>query len=282
MKKVALLGTDLTHTVSPAMHQAAFRALSLNWRYETIETNLEHLLTVTTELRKPPWKGANVTVPLKTRVMDLMDDLTESAAQIGAVNTIINRNGRLLGDNTDAPGFTRDLVEQGFLTAAEKVLILGAGGAARAVAHALAEHRAEIHLICRDFSSAQPIIDSIERHFEMQVHWHPWRPSSFSKAGQHMTLIVNATPLGMFPHTDCCPWPAETPLPTTSNIYDLVYNPPVTTFMKRCLAAGLDARSGLGMLVQQGALSFREWTQRPPPIQTMTKAALEALEAANA
>jgi shikimate dehydrogenase len=264
------------------MHQAAFQALGLNWRYETIETDLEHLPSITAELRRPHWKGANVTVPLKARVMDLMDDLTESAAQIGAVNTIINRNGHLLGDNTDSPGFTRDLEAQGFLVPAQRVLILGAGGAARGVAHAMAEHRAEIHLVCRNFSSARPIIDSIERHLEMQVRWHPWRPASFSKVGQHVALIVNATPLGMFPDTDRCPWPTEVPLPSTSNVYDLIYNPPVTTLVKRSLDAGLNACSGLGMLVQQGALSFREWTQCSPPIQVMTRAALEALEAVNA
>jgi shikimate dehydrogenase len=282
MNKVALLGTCLTHSVSPAMHQAAFESLGLDWRYETIETDLEHLPNITAELRRPPWKGANVTVPLKARVLDLVDDLTESAMQIGAVNSISNQNGQLLGDNTDAPGFTRDLQAQGFLVLAERVLIIGAGGAARAVAHALAEHGAELHLICRDSSSAQPIIDSIERHFEMQVRWHPWSASSFAEAGRQARLIVNATPLGMFPDTDRCPWPQDVPLPSTSHVYDLIYNPPVTALMKRSLAAGLGACSGLGMLVQQGALSFREWTRCSPPIQVMTRAALETLEAVNA
>ena len=282
MKRVALLGFPISHSVSPLMHNAAFSALKLPWHYEALETSSADLPQVVDKLRHEDWVGANVTVPHKVDIIDLLDEVTPPSDEIGAVNTIVNEGGHLKGYNTDLPGFLIDLHAKGVETTGRSTLILGSGGAARAVAFALANQETQLRIICRYEQRGQNIAKDLRRRQHSDISIFAWNEESFNIAAQDCVLIVNATPLGMSPCAGISPWPADISLPAGTFVYDLVYNPPVTRFVKEAQAAGLPACGGLGMLVEQGALTFEIWTGLEPPRQVMHAAAQSALESQHA
>lgn len=277
MKRVALLGYPLGHSVSPAMQQAAFRARGLDWRYEAREVAPEALAEAVARLREPDWAGANVTVPHKRAVLPLLDEVDERARAVGAVNTIVNRAGRLWGTNTDVEGFAADLARLGVRVAGRPAWVLGAGGAARAVAAALAGQGAQVHLLCRRAEQGQALV----RDLALAAVVLPWEDASFAAAPPG-ALVVNATPVGMAPRAEACPWPETVPLPEGAFVYDLVYNPRPTRLVARARAAGLGAADGLGMLVEQGARAFEWWTGLEAPRSVLWAAAEAALEVSHA
>jgi shikimate dehydrogenase len=275
MSRAGLLGYPLSHSVSPAMHNAAFAALDHPGRYELLETPAEGLPAAVARLRLADWMGANVTIPYKARVIPLLDEIDPSAVGIGAVNTIVRDEQRLIGHNTDVTGFRVDLRSHGVEIDGDKVVILGSGGAARAVTAALIPDGAHIKFITPLIDEAQRLIeDLVPAGTEAQIL--PWEDVSF--AGIECRLLVNATPVGMSPDVKACPWPQGVPLPAGAFVYDLVYNPAETMLMKRARAEGLESGSGLGMLVEQGALAFELWTGETPPRRVMAAAAQAALE----
>ncbi len=276
MSRVGLLGYPLSHSVSPAMHNAAFAALDLPWRYELLETPAEDLPAAVARLRRGEWMGANVTIPHKARVMQLLDEIDPSAAGIGAVNTIVRDGERLIGHNTDVTGFQVDLRSHGVEIDGDEVIVLGSGGAARAVTAALIPGGAHIRFITPLLDEAQRLIEDLVTASSAQAQILPWEDGSF--AGIQCRLLVNATPVGMSPEVEACPWPQDIPLPADAFVYDLVYNPAETMLMKRARTEGLDSGSGLGMLVEQGALAFELWTGKTPSRQAMAAAAQTALE----
>ncbi len=223
-----------------------------------------------TRLRLGELHGLNVTLPHKQTVIPLLDELTETAQAIGAVNTIFVRHGRLTGDNTDAPGFLADLrrllssIENrtSFMKNSKSALVLGAGGAARAVVYALVNDGWEVTVAARRLEQAQ----ELACQYPSQVASCAW--PNLPKAA----LIVNATPLGMAPDTGASPWPAGLPFPPEAIVYDLVYNPQETKLVKDARAAGLPAVTGLGMLVEQAALAFALWTGCLPPFADLMSA----------
>lgn len=282
MKRVALLGFPISHSVSPLMHTAAFSALNLPWHYEALETSSAKLPNAVEKIRHEGWAGANVTVPHKVDIIDLLDEITPPSDDIGAVNTIVNEGGHLKGYNTDLPGFLIDAHARGVETTGRSALILGSGGAARAVAFALASRGTKIRIICRHEQRGQNIAKDLGRRQHDEISVFAWTEESFNIAAQDCALIVNATPLGMSPCVEISPWPAGTSLPAGAFVYDVVYNPPVTRLVKDARAAGLQACGGLGMLVEQGALAFELWTGLEPPRQVMHAAAQSALESQHA
>jgi shikimate dehydrogenase len=276
MSRVGLLGFPLSHSVSPAMHNAAFAALGLPGHYELLEIPAEELPAVVARLRSEAWMGANVTIPHKARVIDLLDEIDPSAAGIGAVNTIVRSEDRLIGHNTDVTGFQVDLRSSGVEIDGDKVIVLGSGGAARAVTAALIPNHARIHFITPLVDEAAQLIDDLVTPNDAQAEILPWEDDSFAQVD--CRLIINATPVGMSPDIEACPWPDKIPLPTGAFVYDLVYNPAETMLMQRARQQGLDAGSGLGMLVEQGALAFELWTGKSPSRDVMAAAAQKALE----
>ncbi len=296
-----LLGYPLGHSLSPAIHNAAFREAGLkDWRYELLPAPPEALPQAVERVRAADCLGGNVTIPHKEAVIPLLDALTPAAQAIGAVNTLFKRGGLLWGDNTDAEGFWLDVQRVfGDLPAGE-ALLLGAGGAARAVAYALARRGWRVTVaarrpeqaeaLCRELSSGrrqslvvsrqrsavsgqpsvvrgQPAVVNGQRsavngqHSAFTLHPSPFpNPQSPVPNPQSPTLIVNCTPVGMHPHTEASPWPAEIPFPAGARVYDLVYNPAETRLIRQARAAGLPAANGLGMLRAQAALAFRRWT----------------------
>jgi shikimate dehydrogenase len=260
------LGWPLEHTLSPVIHNAAFRSLELDWRYFSWPVEPGLLGDAVRGLRALGAAGANVTMPHKETVIEFLDSLEGDAEATRAVNTIHNLGGTLIGYNTDVVGFHALLVEDvGFSPASKRAVVLGSGGAARAVVKSLKDNGATTAIAARRPEAA-------ERLFEVaQVDVVPW--DGLAEAIDTADLVVNATPLGMNGED-----PLEgVDLTPGKTVVDLVYAPPVTPLIARARAAGADAWGGLGMLVHQAAASFRIWTGQEPPLPTMSAAALHAL-----
>ena len=277
MKKVGLLGSGIGYSLSPVMHNAAFADLGLDWQYVLIDIPHETLEVALADLRQDPWAGANVTIPFKQDVLPFLDELSPTAALVGAVNTIIRHQDQLVGENTDAAGFFADLEKLGW-SAKGTALVFGAGGAARAAALALLEQGFTVFMHARTPSRAEGFLSALEPSLQKNLSLRPADPESVRTTSGQAVLVVNATPLGGTGFPKLSPWPEAVRLPPKSCFYDLTYNPSITPFMKLALAAGLPASSGLGMLVFQGALSFQLWNGQPPNIDLMRAAALHKLE----
>ncbi len=276
---VGLIGWPVEHSVSPAMHNAAFDALGLHWRYTLLPTPPGRVKAALNDLKAQGYRGANVTVPHKQVVMPHLDEITGAARDIGAVNTIVVQDGRLIGHNTDGDGFLAALREAGFVPAGRRALVLGAGGAARAVVYALAQAGCAVTIHNRTVERAAELARHMQRFgVRAPVTEMPTTATLTDLDLARFDLLVNATPVGMWPHTDASPWPETLPLPSHWTVFDLVYNPAETRLLAQARAAGATAVCGLGMLVHQGALAFARWTNHSPPIEVMRVAAENALK----
>jgi len=282
MIRLGLIGYPLSHSLSPRLHAAAFAAVGLDGEYHLYPVAPDDnagLAQLTTRIRKGELQGLNVTIPHKQTVIPLLDDLTPFAQAIGAVNTLFLKDNKLIGHNTDAPGFLSDLhkaAPKGF--SEKKALVLGAGGAARAVVYALLRDDWGVTLAVRraDVEQAAALMASMKRDAGDRFH-HPvlLEAGELSPLVDGIRLIVNATPIGMFPVVGNSPWPDGLLFPRCAVVYDLVYNPRETMFIQQARAAGLHTASGIGMLVEQASLSFETWTGRVPPRDGMFAAVEE-------
>ena len=276
---VGIFGYPLAHSISPAFQQAAFDYYSLPVRYHAWPTPPDRLEEEVRKLRDPEYLGANVTVPHKERVRAYLDDVDPWARSVGAVNTIAREDGRLIGYNTDAYGFIRSLKESGgFDPKGKKVLLLGAGGAARAAVFGLAqEYIASLTIANRTLERARSLARDVGDHIA-HVTALPMSVAALEEASAHADLIVNCTSIGMS-HGDAeglSPLEARL-IPSSALVYDMVYNPPETPLLIEARTAGTRTLGGLPMLVYQGAASFERWTGREAPIDLMFRAAEEAL-----
>jgi shikimate dehydrogenase len=266
MIRLGLIGYPLGHSLSPKIHSAALTACGLQGEYSLFPItpdDMQGLKDILARVRNDELHGLNVTIPHKQNVIPLLDELTPAAQAIGAVNTISMREGKLVGDNTDAPGFLADL---GGLNISEvsKALVLGAGGSARAVVYALVHAGWDVTLSARRPEQARDLASN----YHLPVHPFPIldsHPPTFD-------LLVNTTPLGMTPNVDTSPWPDHLAFPKDAAVYDLVYNPRETKLVRDARAAGLPARTGLGMLIEQAALAFEIWTGHRPPREPLSAA----------
>lgn len=268
MPIVGLIGHPVAHSQSPRMQNAAFTHVGLHdWRYELWDTPLEALPARMQALReREDIAGCNVTIPHKQAVMPYLSAVSPHARAIGAVNTIIKRGQGLFGDNTDWIGFLADLAFHGVpVNADTRALVLGAGGSARAIVYALASRGACVWLHNRTAARAQALLadlagspDAREMRARCAVVSSP-----AESVCQTATLIVNCTSAGMWPHEDGSPWPDDVPFPGGAVLYDLVYKPRVTKLMQQAEAAGARAIGGIGMLAEQGAAAFEQWTGIP-------------------
>jgi len=277
---LGLIGFPLGHSISPALHQSALQQAGLKGSYSLFPVSPEEdgkkgLVALMQLLRSGQLQGLNVTIPHKQNVLSLVDDLTPSAAAIGASNTLYMKGGRLIGDNTDAPGFWGDLQHLP-LNGAATALILGAGGAARAVVFALLTHGWQVRIT--DLFEKQT--KSLCEHFSAQsldasgLQAIDFTPRAIAAAAQNCSLIVNTTPVGMHPKVEESPWPENVPFPKDACLYDVIYNPMETRLMQLAKTAGLPCRNGLGMLVEQAALAFERWTGFAPSRDLMLEAFL--------
>ena len=269
-------------STSPAFQQAAIDALDLGLTYERWATEPSGLATRVTGLRAPSALGANVTIPHKEAVMPLLDELDPIVKRVGAVNTIINREGRLFGCNTDVEGFLRALREDGGFDPRDKhVAVAGAGGAARAVVVALCEAgAASVTIMNRTPSRARRLIEDLRPYVgQTALEALDASPESWAKVAARAELLVNCTSLGSAgPEEDRSAVPAGVIRPEML-VYDLVYRPTETRLLRDASSRGARTLGGLPMLVYQGAASFKIWTGRDAPIDVMMSAARKALGA---
>ena len=277
-KLVGLIGYPVEHSLSPVMHNSAFVALNLNWCYVPLPVPPERLGEAVAGLRALGFAGANVTVPHKEAVMACLDRVAPGAQAIGAVNTIAIREGELIGYNTDWQGFLTALNEGGFDPEGKRAVVLGAGGAARAVIYALAQAGAQVTILNRTPSRARALVRGFSPLFPpTSLTSLPLNPQTLREQAAQAQLLVNATPVGMWPEVGRSVWPEELTLPNHLTVFDLVYNPRQTKLLQQARAAGAKTIGGLGMLVHQGAAAFELWTGEKSPVETMYAAASEAL-----
>ena len=273
-----IIGDPIEHTMSPVMHNAAFEYLGINYLYVPFKVRKEELGEAIDGIRALNIRGLNVTVPHKVAVMPLLDELGPLAEKIGAVNTIVNDDGVLRGYNTDATGFLRALLEQGIEPEGKNVLVLGAGGASRAICFILAERGAHPVILNRqlELDWAEELAQRISHIFEKEVRALELNEESLSVALENADILVNATSVGMSPAVDETLLPAKL-LKAGLVVLDIVYNPIKTRLLREAEAAGARVIGGLDMLAWQGALAFEKWTGREAPLELMKREAIEAL-----
>jgi len=229
-------------------------------------------------LKGDRWAGANVTIPYKEAIIPHLDRLSPGAGAIGAVNTIVVRAGERIGHNTDATGFIRALGDQGFEPHDKRALVLGAGGAARAVIYALLQAGAEVVICNRTLERAEALalsFNSLPVPSSLTVR--PLTNSVLEEEVGRCQLLINATSVGMAPQSQLSPWPEDVSIPARIVVFDLVYAPLETRLLQQAKAAGAQTIDGLQMLIQQGVEAFRLWTGVSPPREVIYQAALAAL-----
>lgn len=286
--QLGLIGYPLGHSLSPKIHSAALQACKLEGDYSLFPIHPDDrqaLQDLLSRVRSGEIQGLNVTIPHKQNVMQFLDELTPTARSIGAVNTIYLRENKLIGDNTDAPGFLADLNH--FLASNRlsvvhhppsmvhrpSSIVLGAGGSARAIVYALLNNGWKITLVARRIEQARQLALLFPEYEIRTINYESLilQPSAFSLPSS-FCLLVNTTPVGMTPNIDQSPWPENLAFPPHAAIYDLVYNPRETKLVRDACAQGRLATTGLGMLVAQAALSFEIWTGCKPPREVMFEA----------
>jgi shikimate dehydrogenase len=282
---VGLIGWPVAHSLSPRMHNAAFEALGLNFAYVPLPVPPEQAENALRGLVALGFAGANVTVPHKRTVRQWLDEVSPAAEAIGAVNTLVVRSdGTLLGDNTDAYGFMTDLAESGWapmLGGPCRALVIGAGGAARAVVYGLLEGGAEVAVVNRSLERADDLCQAIGAALRAndpataaRLSAHPF-PRGLRDLAERADLIVNATTLGLHGSNDPLPWDPSIPFHEGQLVYDLVPLAPragPTSLLALAAAAGARVTGGLGMLLHQGAKAFELWTGVKAPIAVMRDA----------
>jgi shikimate dehydrogenase len=262
------------------MQNAAIRALNIDYVYVPFHVMPEDLAKAVEGIRALQIAGVNVTIPHKERIIDYLDEVSEYSREIGSVNTVINLNGVLKGDTTDGPGFIRSAETAWGDLGGCRTVILGAGGSAKAVAFALARIGCKIVVANRTYKRAVELVESLTAAFGNKG-FEAVELEREELAGrlENADLLVNTTSVGMFPDVDGIPLPPDLLHPKLM-VYDLVYNPVRTRLVDEAQSRGARAMTGLGMLVHQGALSLKMWTNLDPPIDVMEQAVIEHFEKA--
>jgi shikimate dehydrogenase len=261
-----ILGRPVAHSLSPAMHNAAFAHLGLKAVYVPFE--VADLPQAVAGLRGLRIAGVSVTIPFKEEILPLLDEVVGPAARMGAVNTVVNQDGRLVGHNTDWLGAVTALKEH-IVLEDRRVLILGAGGAARAIVYGLRAEGARVSLTDVEWPKAERLA--------RELGAEALTPKEAEDCPAE--ILINATPVGMEPRTGEIPFPPEA-LGRFRLVMDIVYRPLQTRLLTEATARGCEVVDGLRMLIHQGAAQFSLWTGRPAPVEVMAEAAYAALAAA--
>ncbi len=322
---IGVIGWPVEHSLSPVMHNAALDRLELNWRYVAMPVRPGEVVAAVRGLAALGFRGCNVTVPHKQAVIPALDSIAPAAETLGAVNTLVfTRNeadtAHIAGHNTDVAGFIGDLRAHGFNPAGGRVVVVGAGGAARGVIYGLLEAgAAQITILNRTVERAQWLVEDLMQrgkeqgargqgargqgareqgarinelandelrmtNYELQItngelritnHGSlevlPLTDETLIESARGADLLVNTTTVGMWPAVAGCIWPAETPIPATLTVYDLVYNPLETRLLRLARQSGARAIDGLGMLARQGALALDLWTEQALDVETVAQ-----------
>jgi shikimate dehydrogenase len=273
----AIIGDPVEHSLSPAMHNAAFKELGLNLVYVAFTVTATALKDAVSGAKSLGLRGLNVTMPHKKAVMEYLDSVDSTAKNIGAVNTVLNNQGKLVGYNTDGSGAMIALQENGVYPEEKKLLLLGAGGAAKAIAYYAAQEVDELVILNRTQKKAKQLAEALCKEFGKKVKGRTFSPEILKKELETTDILVNATSVGMHPHADSSPVPSRL-LRHDLCVMDIIYNPLETRLIADAKAADAKVVSGIEMLLYQGAVAFEIWTNRPAPVEVMRTAALNALK----
>ncbi len=275
---VGVIGYPVEHSLSPPMHNAAFRELGLDWAYVAFKVEPTQVEAALRGVVALGMAGINVTIPHKEAAAMLVDEVDDVAGALGSVNTIRNVGGVLTGTSTDGPGFVRAVEETGATITGQAAVLLGAGGSARAVAYALAQAGVSaLTIAARRVPKAEEVAARVEQHTPLRVASVDLHSDAARDAVRAADLVVDATSVGMYPNLDVPPViPAEWLRPGQL-VCDLTYNPRDTVLLQAARAAGAATLDGTGMLVHQGAIAWEIWTGRPAPVAVMRQALLAAL-----
>ena len=273
-----VIGDPIEHTMSPVMHNAAFKKLGIDYLYVPFRVRREELGRAVEGMRALNIRGLNVTIPHKVEVISFLDKVDSRVDKIGAVNTIVNDDGVLTGYNTDGTGFLRALLERGVEPEGKNVVILGAGGASRGISFILAERGAHLVILNRqlELDWAEEMAHRISQTFNKEVKALVLNEGNLAEVLERAEILVNATSVGMSLNIDETPVPARLLKPGLV-VFDIVYNPIKTRLLREAEAAGAQTIGGIDMLVWQGALAFERWTGREAPLDLMREEAIEAL-----
>ena len=269
---ICLLGSPCAHSVSPMMHNASFEALGLDYRYLAFDVNEETLPTAVAGLKVLGARGFNLTMPDKNLMVSLCDELSTAARIIGAVNTVVNENGRLVGHNTDGIGYMQSVKDAGYDIIGKKMTLLGAGGAATAIlVQAALDGVAEINVFnVRDnfFGRAEEIVAKLNERTSCKVTLHDFSDPEVLRASiADSAILVNGTSVGMAPKTENTIITDTTMFHKDLFVFDVIYNPQETRLLREAKEAGCKTGNGMYMLLYQGAASFKLWTGEDMPVE---------------
>jgi shikimate dehydrogenase len=271
-KVCALIGDPVGHSLSPRIQNAAFQFLGLDYVYVTFRVELKELGKAIRGVRSLKIHGLNVTMPLKEDVIRHLNQLDKGAEAIGAVNTILNNEGTLMGYNTDGEGTLMSLKASNQGPADKKIVVLGAGGSSRAVSYSLAKEARELVILNRTAGKAEKLARELSKRFGNKVRYGKLCEDQMGKELGDADLLINTTPIGMYPHEEETPVDRSLLRPDLT-VFELIYHPLKTRLLREAEAAGAKTIDGLNMLVYQGAASFEIWTNKKAPIDVMMKAA---------
>jgi shikimate dehydrogenase len=275
-KVYGVIGDPIEHSLSPVILNAAFEASKLDCVFLAFKVKPEQVKAATAGMRALEIQGLNVTMPHKNAVIEFLDEIDPTARLLNAVNTIKNENGKLFGFNTDGIGALNALRANGVEAKGKKVLLLGAGGAAKAIAFALGKEASELSILNRSLKPAAELADQLYQAFNAKVIVYTFSPLALKANIGEADLLINATSVGMKPNANQTLIAPEYLKPDLT-VMDIVYNPVETKLAKDANAAGAKVVSGVEMLIYQGAASFEIWTGHSAPVEVMRKAALNSL-----
>jgi shikimate dehydrogenase len=273
MEAFCVIGNPIKHSLSPAMHNSQFMELGINATYSAFNVREDDLETAVEGIKSLNIKGFNVTIPHKESIIKYLDELDNEAKAIGAVNTIVNKNNKLIGTNTDGIGFVNSILDFGFSLDKKSVLVIGAGGASRAIIYTLAKSGiSSITLANRTTERAINLLNETNLACQANVVDIIELPNVIG----NFDLVVNTTSVGMSPNIDEIPFAFEK-VKEGSHFVDIIYNPFHTALLNKAKSLGATVQNGIGMFVHQGALAFELWTGQKPNIKNMEKIVLERL-----
>ncbi|TES98222.1 MAG: shikimate dehydrogenase [Promethearchaeota archaeon] len=273
---LCVIGHPIEHSMSPVMHNAALNDLSLDYIYLAFDIPPNDLEKAILGFKKSNMKGINVTIPHKEAIIHYLDELDPLSKQIGAVNTIKNEGGVLLGRNTDALGAKQALLDGGFKIEGKKALILGAGGAARAISFALSEKMGEIFISNRTEEKAIKLAKELQDKTKIKATGKDMSEKTLRSLAYSVDILINTTPIGMYPKIDISPISKDL-LNENLFIFDIIYNPLQTRLLKDAKKIGSKTLNGLDMFVNQGAIAFEWWTGKKPNVKLMKEIIIEEL-----
>ncbi|MFX1365991.1 MAG: shikimate dehydrogenase [Promethearchaeota archaeon] len=275
-KVLCVMGYPIEHSMSPLMHNAAIRDLNLNYVYLAFNIIPDNLKLAIDGIKSFDIKGINITIPFKQKIMKYLDEIDPVAQEIGAINTIKNEEGFLSSRNTDAEGAMKALLDAGYRISGKNFLLLGAGGAARALAFMMAKEANRLVITDKIEKKAKKLANEIKKKYGINIQGKIHNNQVLSEESKKADILINATPLGMHPNIDKSPIPVEF-LHKDLFVFDIVYNPLKTQLLKDASELGCNTLGGLEMLVNQGALSFEWWTNKKPNINLMKSKIIEFL-----